>query len=180
MRLFLNSPLIGPVTVHVEAASSAGRARGGHASRPSIRRAAPRALAPESVPPADLVFAEEARAAVEARLDDAGFDVGALAEALGVSRSNLYRRLGDCLGQTPQRLIRERRLARAARLLRDRAGRVGEVAYAVGYRSTAHFSRAFRAQFGMSPSSYAARSQTQGSQEANGGILPGEASVYVR
>jgi AraC-like DNA-binding protein len=49
------------------------------------------------------------------------------------------------------------RLAEAARLLAHRAGTVSEVAYGVGFNSIAHFSRAFRAAYGVPPSEYTAQ-----------------------
>lgn len=179
MHLCFHLPLLGDVTVHFDADHLAGPSSAArpperlagtppapfgagavsgataHSDRPEAAgEERPRGHVP--VEPRDLVFAVETHAAVDAHLADASFGVGALAEVLGVSRSNLYRRLGASLGQTPQRLIRERRLRRAAQLLDARAGRIGEVADAVGYRSTAQFSRAFRDRFGMPPSSYAA------------------------
>ena len=95
------------------------------------------------------------REAVEAHLADEDFGVDALAAAVGLSRSSLYRRLGD--GPTPNAILREARLARGARLLEGGAGTVSEVAYAVGFRSVSHFSRAFREEHGVPPSAYAER-----------------------
>ena len=95
------------------------------------------------------------REAVEAHLADEDFGVDALAQAVGLSRSSLYRRLGD--GPTPNAMLREARLARGARLLEGGAGTVAEVAYAVGFRSVSHFSRAFREAHGVPPSAYAER-----------------------
>ena len=93
--------------------------------------------------------------AIEAHLADEDFGVDALAQAVGLSRSSLYRRLGD--GPTPNAMLREARLARGARLLEGGAGTVAEVAYAVGFRSVSHFSRAFREAHGVPPSAYAER-----------------------
>ncbi|MBT8398964.1 MAG: helix-turn-helix transcriptional regulator [Rhodothermia bacterium] len=48
--------------------------------------------------------------------------------------------------------IRLMRLRRAAQLLKRRAGNVTEVAYAVGFRDVAHFSKIFKQTFGTLPS----------------------------
>ena len=46
------------------------------------------------------------------------------------------------------------RLERAAQMLRLGEGNVGEVAYAVGFRSVSHFTRRFREQHGVTPSAW--------------------------
>ncbi len=127
----------------------------GHAGTPGdLGAAAPPAQSTPDLDPGDLDFLEAVRAAVQAYLDDEDFGVDALAGAVAVSRSTLYRKLGTLLDRTPQALLREARLARAAGLLEARAGGVGEIAYAVGFKSVAHFSRAFHAHYGVPPSAY--------------------------
>ncbi|WP_412061363.1 response regulator [Rubrivirga sp. IMCC45206] len=94
--------------------------------------------------------------AVDARLGDETLSVDALAQAVGVSRATLYRQLDGAVDGSPADLIWEVRLSRAAALLAVGAGGVGEVAYAVGFKSVAHFSNRFDAHFGLRPSAYAA------------------------
>ena len=103
---------------------------------------------------ADAVFLERVRSKVEAGLADDTLSVDMLAEAIGISRSQLHRRLKSLIGKAPSDVIREMRLERAAQLLAARAGTVSEVAYAVGFRSVAHFSTAFLQQYGCRPSAY--------------------------
>jgi len=58
------------------------------------------------------------------------------------------------IGESPSDLIRRIRLERAAELLKVGAGSVGEVAYAVGFKSVAHFSNAFQQMHGVRPSAW--------------------------
>jgi len=78
-----------------------------------------------------------------------------LAEALGVSRSTLCRRLKAEADLTPSALITDVRLAEAQSLL-DEGEAVTQVAYAVGYASLASFTQAFQERVGAPPTTYAA------------------------
>lgn len=97
---------------------------------------------------------EEVLAVVEDRIDDSTFRVDDLADAVALSRRQLSRRLKDATGESPGVLIRRVRLRRAAKLLEAGTQSVSEVAYAVGYSSPSHFSRAFREHFDCTPSEY--------------------------
>ncbi|MBR0556576.1 helix-turn-helix domain-containing protein [Ciceribacter sp. L1K23] len=73
-----------------------------------------------------------------------------IASDLAVSQSNLYRAFANTGGVTAY--IRRRRLETIhSRLNGGDAISVGEVARAYGFVSAAHFSRAFRRQFGFAP-----------------------------
>ncbi len=104
---------------------------------------------------ADQAFVDAVEAVVADHLSDETFDVGALAEAVAQSRSTLHRRLSDLVGEAPSAYLRRRRLERGADLLRQRAGTVSEVAYAVGFKSVSHFSSSFGRHFGQTPTVWA-------------------------
>ena len=107
-----------------------------------------------TIQPEDEAFLERVLAVVEARLGESSFSAGAMADAVGLSRRQLERRLAEAAGETPAELLRRMRLERARQLLGARSGTIAEVAYAVGFRSPAHFSKAFRKAFGVSPSAF--------------------------
>jgi len=120
---------------------------------------------PLAVPPTpveaastDHVFLNGVRTAIEAHLADEDFTVDHLAEAVGLSRVHLYRRLQELIGASPSALIRSTRVERAAQLLAQEAGSVAEVAYGVGFKSVSHFSRVFREHHGHPPSAHPAES----------------------
>jgi signal transduction histidine kinase/ligand-binding sensor domain-containing protein/DNA-binding response OmpR family regulator len=110
-----------------------------------------------SVTSADESFLTRVQATVEERLGDSDLTVEGLAEALACDRSYLLRKLRTLTGETPSGLIRSLRLQRAEQLLRAGAGAVSEIAYAVGFKSVAHFSNAFQERYGERPSAFAAR-----------------------
>jgi AraC-like DNA-binding protein len=82
------------------------------------------------------------------------FGVDQLAESMGMGRTLLFQRTRELLGRTPMELLMERRLERAAELLAAGEGNVGEVAYAVGFRSVSHFTNRFRDSFRVTPSAW--------------------------
>ncbi len=105
--------------------------------------------------PAGRAYVKHARQAVLSQLGNEEFGVEDLADALSQSRSTVYRRLRDHLGQSPSAFIREIRLQQGARLLRNDEGTVSEIAYAVGFKSVSYFSKSFGDHYGVVPSAYA-------------------------
>lgn len=108
-----------------------------------------------SVTPIDQAFLERVLAVVQEHIADPEFDVERLGREVGLSRSQLHRKLRALTNQPPTLLIRSIRLYRAAELLRQRAGSVAEIAYAVGFSSQTYFAKCFREQFGCTPKEYA-------------------------
>ena len=101
-------------------------------------------------------FLQRVLEAVDGEMGDSTFDVGRLADRVGLSRRQFERRLRSVTGLTPAEMIRQMRLERASQLLRAHAGTVSEIAYAVGFTSPSHFSTAFKEAYGETPSTHAA------------------------
>jgi AraC-like DNA-binding protein len=81
--------------------------------------------------------------------------LGELAGAVGVSAAYLCRRFRAEFGCGPVEALRGTRLDRAAHLLAQGAGRIGEVAARCGFDDPFHFSRSFRSFYGCSPRAFA-------------------------
>lgn len=79
------------------------------------------------------------------------WSVEELAEIAELSRSVFAERFTRLLGNPPAAYLAQRRLDRAAELLRTTGAPVSAVADEVGYTSEAAFSRAFRRRHGMPP-----------------------------
>jgi AraC-like DNA-binding protein len=77
-----------------------------------------------------------------------------LARLLHMSRPTLYRKMKSLTGLTPNELINEARLNRAATLLAGGEHRAFEVAKMVGYTSQSSFGKSFLKQFKMTPANY--------------------------
>ena len=87
-------------------------------------------------------------------LDEEGFGIEQLCEHIYVSRSQLHRKLIALTGESTSHLIRKIRLEKAKELLSLGEFNVSEVAYMVGFKTQAHFSRVFAETFGISPGNY--------------------------
>jgi len=77
-----------------------------------------------------------------------------LAEVAGFSIPHFHRVFTAQTGESAASYIRRMRLERAARKLRMGAVDITEVALAAGYDSHAAFGKAFKGQFGLSPSEF--------------------------
>jgi len=91
---------------------------------------------------------------IESNFEDEQFSVDKLAENMNMSVSQLNRKLNALINQPPGHLIRSFRIQRAADLLKKNFGTIAEICYKVGFNDQAYFSRAFKKQFGVSPSDY--------------------------
>lgn len=109
-----------------------------------------------SVSSIDREFIKDLKEAIEKHIADPGFNVEQMADKLFMSRSTLYKKVEALTGQSPQRFIRSFRLMRAAQLLEAKAGNVTEVAFKVGFSSTAYFTKCFREKFHCPPTEFQA------------------------
>lgn len=92
-------------------------------------------------------------------LGDADLTATGLAAALGCSRAHLYR-IFAAHGTTISDVLRDARLGRAGQLIESRPNQsIEQTAFAVGYKSPAAFSRAFRSRFGLSPRDWQRRAR---------------------
>jgi len=80
-----------------------------------------------------------------------GWTIDEMARLAHLSRSALTERFRRALGSSPSEVLRDVRMQVARKLLRDPGRTVTQVAFAVGYGSTAAFSRAFAAHQGVAP-----------------------------
>ena len=77
-----------------------------------------------------------------------------LAKEVGLTTFQLSRLFGRVLWKSMPALLRERRMAEAARMLLESNQNIGDVAIAVGYYSISAFSRAFSREIHMTASEY--------------------------
>ena len=107
-----------------------------------------------AVESADQRLLRTALEIVEKNISDPRFSVEIMAEEMAMSRANLHRKLKTITGFAPSDFIRNVRLKRAANLLRSHADSVAQIGFSVGFEDQSYFSKAFKREFGLSPSEY--------------------------
>lgn len=96
-------------------------------------------------------FLGKLRDAVDANLTNDQFGVEELARQMGMSRSQLHRKLTSTTGQSVSQFIREYRLERGMELLRQGELTAAEVADKVGFGSATYFNTCFNEFYGFTP-----------------------------
>lgn len=92
---------------------------------------------------------------IENHLASPQLSVAFLANEVGMSRANLYRKLRKLLNDTPVNLIKNIRLERAKQILEMEKFYIAEVAYLCGFQSQKYFSKCFQKKFGCTPTVFA-------------------------
>jgi DNA-binding response OmpR family regulator len=100
--------------------------------------------APDS---ADANFQAALTQVICEHLADPTFNIELLASRMGQDRTTLFRRVKAVTGEAPSAFLRQMRLEHAARIIDSQVGTISEVAYASGFNSVSHFSRAFKGEF---------------------------------
>ena len=75
--------------------------------------------------------------------------------ALGLSKSQLYRKVKFLTGKSLNIFLKSYRLKRAIKMIETQKGNISEIAFDSGFNSAAYFSKCFVETYGMLPSDYA-------------------------
>lgn len=97
------------------------------------------------------LFIQQVLTIIEEHHADEKFGVEELAQAIHMSRSQLYRKLKALTDKTPTTFLKELRLNRAKDLLEQGAGNVSEVAIMVGFSNANYFYKCFKKAYGKTP-----------------------------
>ncbi|HKK74619.1 MAG TPA: two-component regulator propeller domain-containing protein [Saprospiraceae bacterium] len=99
-------------------------------------------------------FIQKVRSIIAEHYPDENFSLPALCTYLGMSRSQLYRKMQALTNTAPSTYLRIYRLRAAKKLLEEGKLSVSEVSWQVGYKDPAHFSKSFLDEFGHHPSDF--------------------------
>jgi signal transduction histidine kinase/DNA-binding response OmpR family regulator len=106
------------------------------------------------VPPDYKEFLAACIKVVEDNLTDSDFCIKTLADEIGMSHSNLYKKIRSISGQSANSFIRFIRLRKAAEMFLNTDCTVSETAYKVGINDLKYFREQFSKLFGLNPSEY--------------------------
>lgn len=104
---------------------------------------------------ADQRFMENVRCAINAHIDDTGYNIDDLCSQMHMSRTSFYNKIKAVTGMPPADYVRQMRLQLAAELLLTHQYTVTEVAERSGFNDAKYFREVFKKYYGVSPTQYA-------------------------
>ena len=104
---------------------------------------------------ADQKFLEKTINTIEKHISNPSLNIDLLALELGVSRTQLYRKLKALTDYSANQFIRIIRLKRAAQILQRGQNNIAEVMDATGFSNYSYFNSCFKEYFGEYPKDYA-------------------------
>ena len=100
----------------------------------------------------DDLFMEKLQSIIEKECERLDFGINDLVHAIGISQSSLYRKIKSLTGLSTNDFIREVKLQKGRALIEQKTfSTVKQVAYAVGFQKTSHFSKLYVERFGVKP-----------------------------
>ena len=99
----------------------------------------------------DEKFMNKVLKVVEEHISDENFSVEELGDIIGMSRSQVHRKISALTGKSPIIYIRTVRLLKAKKMIEVGEGNISEISYSVGFSSPVYFSKCFKEEFGYPP-----------------------------
>ncbi len=109
----------------------------------------------------DKEFLEELIALIERNLSIPAMDIEFICMQIGMSRTKLYNRVKNITGQSIGDFIRSVRLRKAASLMTRGDLSLTDVMYSVGIQTQSYFSKAFKNEFGKTPTQFLKEAETK-------------------
>jgi signal transduction histidine kinase/DNA-binding response OmpR family regulator len=102
----------------------------------------------------DEQFLSRVMMVIEEHLSEEEFSIEEFGKDVGMSRSQIHRKLKALTGKSTSVYLRTVRLAKAKQMIEQKKGNISDICYAVGFSSPAYFSRCFKDEFGYAPSEH--------------------------
>jgi AraC-like DNA-binding protein len=115
----------------------------------------------------DEELGKKLNSCIVSHLHDPLLNVHLLAKHMNMSRPTLYRKIKSITSRTPNELINEARLKRAAEQMETGAYKVFEIARMVGFQSQSSFGKAFLKHYKVTPAAWQRKKKKQRTMETS-------------
>ncbi|MEJ7559626.1 MAG: two-component regulator propeller domain-containing protein [Pedobacter sp.] len=118
-------------------------------------------LKTKETPPKDLAFTDKDKvfmskllAIIEEQMVNPEMDIDYLCREVGMSRTKLYNKIKSITGQSIGEFVRSARLRKATEIMKTEDVLMTEVMYRIGIQTQSYFTKAFKKEFGVTPTGY--------------------------
>lgn len=102
----------------------------------------------------DTQLLEKIHQVIEENMDNSDFNIDAIANSIGLSRSAFFKKLKSLTGLAPVDLVKEIRLSKSVELIKSSDMSISEIAFAVGFKDANYYSKCFRKKYDLTPREY--------------------------
>ena len=102
----------------------------------------------------DVQLLEKIHQVIEENLHNSDYNIDAIAENLGLSRSAFFKKLKSLTGLAPVDLVKEIRLNKSLELLKNTDMTISEIAFTVGFKEAGYYGKCFRKKYNQTPTEY--------------------------
>ncbi|WP_316798382.1 two-component regulator propeller domain-containing protein [Pedobacter frigidisoli] len=102
----------------------------------------------------DKVFMSKLLAIIEEQMINPEMDIDYLCREIGMSRTKLYQKIKTITGQSIGEFVRSARLRKAVEIMKTEDVLMTEVMYRIGIQTQSYFTKAFKKEFGQTPTAY--------------------------
>jgi signal transduction histidine kinase/ligand-binding sensor domain-containing protein/DNA-binding response OmpR family regulator len=100
----------------------------------------------------DAQFMDRILKVIEEHISEEEFTIENFGNEVGMSRSQMFRKIKALTGKSCSVYLRSVRLAKAKAMLQNHEATVSEIAYSVGFGSPSYFAHCFKEEYGYVPS----------------------------
>lgn len=105
----------------------------------------------------EIEWMERINYVINENMNDIDFNIDAIAENIGLSRSAFFKKVKSLTGLAPVDLVKEIRLTKSIVLFKSSDLTVSEIAYNVGFRDSGYFGKCFKKKYNLTPREFIAK-----------------------
>ena len=102
----------------------------------------------------DILLLEKINQEIEKNIANCDYNIDALAENMGLSRSAFFKKLKSLTGLAPVDLIKEIRLNKSVEMIKNTDLTISEIAFAVGFKEAGYYGKCFRKKYETTPTEF--------------------------